>query len=166
MRVMKPANAVTGNKISKSDLEKIDKIEQTFVLGNQDDLEVIPDELNGDNVATQYYGYILKEIKKMNLPIANVDKPFLIEAAFCLSKIREAKIDMNCNGLVEDKMDKNGNFLGTQSRAIYRIETELQKRYATAANKLGIDPSSRAAIARASIEETSARLDDTLDLFD
>lgn len=166
MRVMKPANAVTGNKISKSDLEKIDKIEQTFVLGNQDDLEVIPDELKGDNVATQYYGYILKEIKKMNLPIANVDKPFLIEAAFCLSKIREAKIDMNRNGLVEDKMDKNGNFLGTQSRAIYRIETELQKRYATAANKLGIDPSSRAAIARASIEETSARLDDTLDLFD
>ena len=166
MREMKPANAVTGNKISKSDLEKIDKIEQTFVLGNQDDLEVIPDELNGDNVATQYYGYILKEIKKMNLPIANVDKPFLIEAAFCLSKIREAKIDMNRNGLVEDKMDKNGNFLGTQSRAIYRIETELQKRYATAANKLGIDPSSRAAIARASIEETSARLDDTLDLFD
>ena len=166
MRVMKPANAVTGNKISKSVLEKIDKIEQTFVLGNQDDLEVIPDELNGDNVATQYYGYILKEIKKMNLPIANVDKPFLIEAAFCLSKIREAKIDMNRNGLVEDKMDKNGNFLGTQSRAIYRIETELQKRYATAANKLGIDPSSRAAIARASIEETSARLDDTLDLFD
>ena len=166
MRVMKPANAVTGNKISKSDLEKIDKIEQTFVLGNQDDLEVIPDELNGDNIATQYYGYILKEIKKMNLPIANVDKPFLIEAAFCLSKIREAKIDMNRNGLVEAKMDKNGNFLGTQSRAIYRIETELQKRYATAANKLGIDPSSRAAIARASIEETSARLDDTLDLFD
>lgn len=166
MRVMKPANAVTGNKISKSDLEKIDKIEQTFVLGNQDDLEVIPDELKGDGVATQYYGYILKEIKKMNLPIANVDKPFLIEAAFCLSKIREAKIDMNRNGLVEDKMDKNGNFLGTQSRAIYRIETELQKRYATAANKLGIDPSSRAAIARASIEETSARLDDTLDLFD
>ena len=76
----------------------------------------------------------------MNLAIANVDKPFLIEAAFCLSKIREAKIDMNRNGLVEDKMDKNGNFLGTQSRAIYRIETELQKRYATAANKLGIDP--------------------------
>lgn len=165
MRVMKPANAVTGNKISKSDLEKIDKIEQTFVLGNQDDLEIIPDELKGDVIATQYYGYVLREIKKMNLPIANVDKPFLIEAAFCLSKIREAKIDMNINGLIEDKMDKNGNFLGTQSRAIYRIETELQKRYATAANKLGIDPSSRAAIARASIEETSARLDDTLDLF-
>lgn len=163
---MKPANAVTGNKISKSDLEKIDAIEQQFALNNSDDLEIIPDELLDDEIAIQYYGYLLREIRRMKLPITNVDKPFLIECAFCLSHIRESKIDMNRYGLVEDKTDKNGNFLGTQLRAVFRAEAELQKRYAVACNKLGIDPSSRASIARATVNEYNAKTDDTEELFE
>ena len=164
-RQNKPATLITGHKMSKSTLQRIDLVEQQFAANNED-VANIPVEIENNEVAIQYYGYILRNMLMVDLPISNLDIPLLTETAICLSRLREINADIDKYGMYEDKYDKNGNVVGTTVRAAFKVYESLMKQYTTLSNKLGLDPSTRSSIAKAQILEETIRNDDVIDIFD
>lgn len=155
-RNTKPACTSDTHRYSKEQKEKMDLVEREFSK-YYDEITTVPDVIKEDNIAVQYYTFLVDNILKANLPVSNVDIPLLIDASFSLSQTYRARKDIIRNGTTEDKYDKNGNFMGSQTRAIVRIEQTYSEKYLKISSKLGLDPTSRATIARSQIidmEET------------
>ena len=155
-RNTKPACTSETHRYTKEQKEKMDIVEREFSK-YYDEVTTVPDVIKDDSIAVQYYNFLVDNILKANLPISNVDIPLLIDASFSLSQVYRARKDIIHNGTTEDKYDKNGNFMGSQIRAVVKIEQTYSEKYLKISSKIGLDPTSRATIARSQIidmEET------------
>ena len=158
----KPASICTGNKMTKEEKERIDKVERELAPF-YDEISSVPEVLQSNKLAVNYYNFLVNNILQANLPISNVDIPLITEASFALAIVHEARKDILKNGTTEEREDKNGNFAGSQVRAIVRIENTYSESYRKIATKLGLDPSSRSAIARAQVIDMTETEDGLFD---
>lgn len=163
-RPKKPAHLITGHR-NRLELEHMQQVEREL-SGSDSDLKYLPFELENDELGQKYYWYLLSNLMAINTPISNLDIPLLVECADALARIHECRIDILKNGMWEDKYDKNGNVVGTQQRAPVKVKDMYSKLYNSIAAKLGLDPSSRATIASASIRDMEIKNDEAYSLFD
>lgn len=151
MRPKKPASQITGHKQSKETLAKIAQLEKEFA-SQDSDIFCVPNDIKDDEVALQYYGYILQNMLASNIPVCNLDIPMLAEASICLSMILKLRTEIINNGATYWIIDGKDNEI-EKVRDIVKLEADYVKRYQVVCNKLGLDPSSRASIAHAKITQ-------------
>ena len=82
----------------------------------------------------------------------------------CLSKIRQADEEINKDGLMLTTIDRYGAEVIKEHPAVRTKHTYLQ-RYMTLANALGLDPSSRAALAAKKVEAQNNQEDELLKIL-
>lgn len=146
-RKKKPASLKTGKDENKAWIQE--RMEQEQKLkGDNTLLYKIPEHL--DDLAKEYYVFLVKELEESDI-LCNLDKPTLEQTSDCLSKIRKADEEINADGLMIESADRYGVVSKKEHPAVRTKHTYLQ-RYMTLANALGLDPSSRAALAAKKVE--------------
>ena len=163
-RPRKPSHLIQGHR-NRLELQHREQVERELAALDSD-LKFLPFELEHDELAQQYYWYLLSNLMAVKIPVSNLDIPLLVECADALARLHECRIDIAKYGMWEDKYDKNGNIVGTQQRAPVKVKDSYSKLYNSIAAKLGLDPSSRAVIASASVEDIKMKVDESYDLFD
>lgn len=149
-RPTKPASLSQTHRYSKEEKRKMDIVEREMSK-YADNISSVPVEIENDEIAIQYYQALVHNILQAGIPISDIDIPLLSQASFALSMSYQAKQDIYKHGTIEEKYDRNGNMVGTSIRAIVKIEQSYSEQYSKIAIRLGLDPTSRATIARTQI---------------
>ena len=150
-RIAKPACMKQGHKLSKEQLAQLDNLEREMLSETKLVFET-PDYL--DDYANIYYKYLIDNLKESKIPICDLDKPLIEHTATCLSIIHRCDLALKVEDLVIDKVDKYGN-VQRIANPYLKIRKESKAEFNQSASRLGLEPSSRSAIASAQIQNVS-----------
>lgn len=160
-RPRKPANIQTGHTYSKSQLEEMDRLEEEM-CSNDNIVDIVPEDLN--DIAKIYYRYLIDNLRESGIKICNLDRPLLETTADCLSRIYIARKEIDKNGMVLKKIDKNGNEQLVTSPYV-KIHLDYMNKLTSLTSRIGLDPSSRATLAGMQIESKQEEQDEVLSLI-
>ena len=160
-RPKKPASLQTGHTYSKSQLEEMARLEEEM-CASDDVVYLVPEYLN--EYAKIYYRYLIDNLKESGIKICNLDRPLIEATADCLSKIYIARKELDEQGLVIKKIDKNGNEQLTTNPYV-KIHLDYMSKLTQLTSRLGLDPSSRSTLATLQIESKEEEQDEVLNLI-
>ena len=142
-RPKKPAHLLNSHGYSKEQLEEMKRLEEEM-CGNDDIVGVIPEDLN--DIAKIYYRYLIDNLRNSGVKISNLDRPLIETTADCLSRIYIARKAIDEQGMVMEKIDKNGN-KQLVSNPYVKIHLDYMNKLTQLTSRLGLDPSSRSTLA-------------------
>ena len=105
-RQKKPASQIKGKTINKAIQQKLMEEEQKLLTNTDSIYDIIPDNL--DDVAKQYYKFLVTELKDTNI-LCDLDITTVANAADCISKMQECDYIIQSEGLFEKTIDRFGN---------------------------------------------------------
>lgn len=160
-RPKKPASLQTGHTYSKAQLEEMARLE-TEMCSSDDAVYTVPEYLN--EYAQIYYRYLIDNIRESGIKICNLDKPLVETTADCLSRIYIARKFIDENGMVMNKIDKNGN-QQLVANPYVKIHLDYVSKLAQLTSRLGLDPSSRSTLANIQLESKQEEEDPVLTIL-
>lgn len=142
-----PAIHKAGKSETKAHLDERAEIEAQLA-GDGSLIEQIPEQL--DDLGKQYYEFLVDELKVSGI-LSNLDIPILTQTADCLSKMHQADLIINKEGILWRGEDKFGNEILKEHPTVNTKQKYLSQ-FRALANQLGLSPSSRAALAETKIQ--------------
>lgn len=160
-RLPKSAVLKSGHDFSKQDLNHLKTIENEM-KGDDDLIDEIPSTL--DDLGKMYYIYLIENLRSSNILLSNLDKPILEQCCDCLSKIDQCREAIKEQGLTTTKFDKYGNETLVANPHI-KIQEQYQTKFLQISSRLGLDPSSRSALAMTHFENKEKENDPVLNML-
>ena len=111
-----------------------------------------------------YYVYLIENLRSSKILLSNLDKPILEQCCDCLSKIDQCRIAIEEQGLTLTKVDKYGNVNIVPNPHI-KIQEQYQTKFLQISSRLGLDPSSRSALAMTHFENKEKENDPVLSVL-
>ena len=142
-RPKKPSHLLNSHGYSKEQIEELKRIEEEM-CGNDDIVGIVSEDLN--DIAKIYYRYLIDNLRESGVKISNLDKPLIETTADCLSRIYIARKAIDEQGMVIEKIDKNGN-RQLVSNPYVKIHLDYMNKLTQLTSRLGLDPSSRSTLA-------------------
>ena len=146
-RPKKPTHLLNSHGYSKEQLKEMERLEEEM-CGNDDIVGVVPKDLN--DIAKIYYRYLIDNLRNSKIKISNLDRPLIETTADCLSRIYIARKAIDEQGMVIEKIDKNGN-KQLVSNPYVKIHLDYMNKLTQLTSRLGLDPSSRSTLASVQI---------------
>lgn len=158
-RPKKPASLRVRHELTNEEKQEMAEREQELSGGN-DLVRVIPNELEGNEVAIQYYKFITKEMEVSDI-LSNLDIPLLTSICLCLTRMRDANLQIEKVGIVYETYDRDGNINYKKNPSV-DVYNAFLTQFKTLATQLGLSPSSRATLAELNVGKKEESEDELL----
>lgn len=150
-----PASVQSGHNMSKEDKERLAKAEEEMLNPPTKVYEVPEDIVEKSESWAYWYTFIVEELRASNL-LKDIDIPVIRETSYVLYMMEESKRWIDEEGQIIRGYDKNGNEALKQNPAI-QVYNNMLSQFKTLAVSLGMTPSARSSMAKATLEDKSKK---------
>lgn len=161
-RPTKPASLRVRHELTKEE-KQIMAEKESELSGGNDLVKNIPNELNGNHMAIEYYKFITRELEVSEI-LSNLDIPILTSICLCLTRMKEADEQITKIGVVYAVADKDGNINYKKNPAV-DVYNAFLTQFKTLGTQLGLSPSSRAALAELNVNKKEESEDELLSIL-
>lgn len=149
-RPKKPTILLERHELTKAEKQELIE-EEKRLSGGKDLVGTIPPELEGKEIAQQYYEFIIRELEVSEV-LSNLDIPLLISVSICLERMYLADEHIREHGQVYETYDKLGNVTLKKNPSV-DIYNAFLTQFKSLGTQLGLSPSSRATLAGLNIDK-------------